>query len=492
MAAATLNELSSSILNSPADDPALEFEKRWFTWGELANIADQVTDLITESGAAGSAKIALVAKNRPSAIAAYLGLIAKSFSFRMVYPFQSSAAMSLELAEIKPAVVIAAAESFDDELISTLKSLGIATIALSELSAGFVPGLEHSSVMAATSSKPIIEIHTSGTTGAPKPFEFDYETIAKHIVGGRATPSSVGSDPKALPPVLMYFPAGNITGLHSTIAPLLRGLKGMLLDRFSVEGWYDHLVRYQPAAGGLPPAGVQMILDAQLPTEHFASLKMIGSGSAPLDPSVHKAFEERYGVPILLAYGATEFGGPVASMTPEVYQQWGTLKVGSVGKAFPGVKLRVLDQDTHQQLPNGKVGILEVVSPRIGDGWIRTSDLAYLDDDGFLFLCGRADGAIMRGGFKVLPETIEQALLLHPDIAAAGVVGVDDHRLGQVPAAAVQLKSGAKQPTFDELEHHLREYVAATHIPVMWKYVDSLPRTASYKVHQPALKALFK
>ncbi|MEE2732021.1 MAG: class I adenylate-forming enzyme family protein [Pseudomonadota bacterium] len=487
-----LQELSLAVLNGPPEEQALEYEKQWYTWGELGQVAREVVALIQESGAPANGKIALVAKNRPSAVAAYLGLMGEGFSFRMVYPFQSSVAMATELASIKPSVIVAAAETYDANLIAALQDMGSAAIALREKSANYVPGLERSTIAPAVSNTPIIEIHTSGTTGTPKPFEFDYDTVASHIVGGRATPSSVGADPKSLPPVLMYFPAGNITGLHSTIAPLLRGLRGMLLDRFSVEGWHDHLVRYRPAAGGLPPAGVQMILDADLPPEDFRSLKMIGSGSAPLDPTVQKRFEERYNVPILLAYGATEFGGPVASMTPEVYQIWGDRKVGSVGKAFPGVKLRVIDPNNFTELSAGAVGLLEVVSPRMGEHWIRTSDLAYLDEDGFLFLCGRADGAIMRGGFKILPETIEKALLQHPAVAAAGVVGVADHRLGQVPAAAIQAKAGQPLPSVEELEVHLREHVASTHIPVKWKFVEALPRTASYKIHQPALRELFE
>ncbi|NPU94371.1 MAG: long-chain fatty acid--CoA ligase [Gammaproteobacteria bacterium] len=492
MVSSGLHQLSAAVLGRAQDDHAIEFEKHWYTWGDLRRVASLVTELIAESGAAANAKVVLVAKNRPSAIAAYLGLMEKRYSFRLVYPFQSSTAMAREIELIKPAVVIAAEETFDNEMVAALASNGIAAIALSQKDAVLVAGLERSTIDAAISDTPIIEIHTSGTTGAPKPFEFSYETIATHIVGGRPTPSSAGANPQLLPPVLMYFPAGNITGLHSTIAPLLRGQRGVLLDRFSVEGWHDHLKRFRPAAGGLPPSGVQTILDADLPREDFASLKMIGTGSAPLDPAVHKAFEERYGVPILLAYGATEFGGPVTSMTPEIYAVWGEKKLGSVGKPFPGAHVRVIDPDTNAVLPAGTMGVLEVVSPRMGPEWIRTSDIAYLDEDGFLFLCGRADGAIMRGGFKVLPETIEKALLQHPAISAAGVIGVTDHRLGQVPAAAIQLKAGVKEPTFADLEQHLRQLLAATHIPVKWKYVNELPRTASYKVHLPTLRKLFE
>ena len=131
-------------------------------------------------------------------------------------------------------------------------------------------------------------------------------------------------------------------------------------------------------------------------------------------------------------------------------------------------------------------------SPKMGPDWIRTSDIAVIDEDAFLFHRGRADGAIMRGGFKMLPETIEHALLLHPAISAAGVVGLPDKRLGQVPAAAIQLKQGAEPPTEAALESHLRGHVYATHIPVAWRFVPELPRTVSLKIDRLALRQLFE
>jgi acyl-coenzyme A synthetase/AMP-(fatty) acid ligase len=97
----------------------------------------------------------------------------------------------------------------------------------------------------------------------------------------------------------------------------------------------------------------------------------------------------------------------------------------------------------------------------------------------------------MRGGFKLLPETIERALLLHPAVSCAAVVSVPDARLGQVPAAAVQIKTGVPQPTVDELERHLRDHVYATHIPAAWRFVNELPPTASFKVDGAAVRRLF-
>ena len=111
---------------------------------------------------------------------------------------------------------------------------------------------------------------------------------------------------------------------------------------------------------------------------------------------------------------------------------------------------------------------------------------------GFVFHRGRADGAIVRGGFKLLPETIERALLLHPAISAAAVVGIPDARLGQVPAVAMQLKPGVALPSLADLEAHLRAHVLATHIPREWRFVTELPRNRSMKTDRLAVRRLFE
>jgi long-chain acyl-CoA synthetase len=340
-----------------------------------------------------------------------------------------------------------------------------------------------------TALPPRIELLTSGTTGPPKQFPVSYELLGRYFVGA---PASFGEDPLRLPPTLLCFPLGNISGLYSTLPPLLNGQRAVLLDRFSVAGWHDYVLRYRPEVTGLPPAGVQMVLDADIPPADLACIRRLGTGAAPLDPTAHRAFEERYGIPILLSYGATEFGGPVTAMTAELHAVWGQRKFGSVGRVLPGARLRVIDPDSGAELPQGREGLLEVISPRIGPDWIRTSDIALIDEDGFLFHRGRADGAIMRGGFKVLPETIERALLQHPAVSAAAVIGLGDKRLGQVPAAALQFKPGIAPPTVAELESHLRQQVLATHVPVQWRFVDALPRTPSLKVDRPGLRRLFE
>ena len=104
-------------------------------------------------------------------------------------------------------------------------------------------------------------------------------------------------------------------------------------------------------------------------------MRALMTGAAPLDPTVQRAFEERYGIPVLLAYGATEFGGPVALMTLDLYKEWGQKKFGSVGRPFAGAQLRVINPETGAVLPPNTQGLLELIAPRMGPDWIppRTS-----------------------------------------------------------------------------------------------------------------------
>ena len=486
-----LEQLCARALNRPEAEPAIEFQGRWISWGELRRVARRLGELIDASGAGTSPRVVLVARNRPSAVAAFLGLLVKRCPVRMAYPFQSSEALATELAAIRPALVVAAAEDFSDPVCTVIKANGGAAISLQEMDASAVPGLIHATRREQTATPLQIEILTSGTTGPPKPFALSYDMVARHIAGAVAAPGPQTAPQPSGAPALLMFPVSNISGIYSTLPPLLQGQGLVLLERFTVAGWHDYVLRFRPQFSGMPPAGVQMLLDADIPPADLACLRGLGTGAAPLDTGVQRAFEQRYGVPILLSYGATELGGPVTRMTAELHARWGERKFGSVGRALPGIKLRVVDPDSGEVLPPGAEGILEVVSTRSGPGGSRTSDIAVIDEDGFLFHRGRADGAIVRGGFKLLPATIEHALLQYPAISAAAVVGIADRRLGQVPAVAIELKPGIEPPPVADIEAELRSRVPATHIPRAWRLLKALPRTPSMKVDMPAVRRLF-
>ena len=168
-------------------------------------------------------------------------------------------------------------------------------------------------------------------------------------------------------------------------------------------------------------------------------------------PDLADAFEKAYGCPVLLSYGATEFTGGITGWSLRDWQQWKDTKRGSVGRTHPGVEISVIDPETEEELPPGQYGILQVRSAQAagGDGqWVRTNDLGSVDEDGFVWIHGRADDVINRGGFKVFPAEIEDCLEAHPQVREAVAFGIPDERLGQVPVAVV-VAEGAVSP--DEL-----------------------------------------
>jgi acyl-coenzyme A synthetase/AMP-(fatty) acid ligase len=454
-------------------------------------VADEVGRLLAAAGLGRTAPIAFAPRNRPSAVAAQLGMVASGHTLRMVYVFQSPAGIARDVGRADVAAVVAHAEDIGPELLEVAKAQGLAVIALGPMDVTPVVGAECSTATLRTppDPEPRIEVHTSGTTGPPKLIGFGYETISRYMVGQNNLLEARTEDD---PPVMLYLPLGNISGVYGTLPPLLRGHRALLADRFSLDLWRDYVRRYRPSSMGLPSAAIRMVLDSDATKEELSCIRALISGAAPLDPLVHQAFQDKFGIPILLVYGATEFGGPVAQMTLELHAEYGAAKHGSVGRPYGGAKLRVVDPDSGDEMPAGESGLLEVMSPRVGEHWIRTTDLGRIDADGFIYHLGRADGAIMRGGFKLIPEVIERALSLHPAVAAAAVVGIPDPRLGEVPAAAIQLNAGVEPPTPAELEQHLRQHVYATHIPVAWRFVETLPRNASVKTDMAAVRALFQ
>jgi len=487
----TLEQHCYAALQRNPDLPAIEFEGQWYTWGNIQNFAGELAQALEELNIPPGASVMFMPRNRPSALATLVELLRQGQHIQMQYAFQAPKAVANQLEKNRPAVLIADRQDFSETVVAGMREFGVAGIVLDGNSATILPGLETKTpIDTGADSKRQIDILTSGTTGTPKQFPVPYSLIENFMV--RTPPAANEQAIAELPPALLYFPIGNITGIHTTVPPLVFGQRIVLLDRFSLEKWHDYVVQYRPLTSGIPPASMQSLLDANIPREDFASLKWMGSGAAPLPPPVHNAFEERYNIPILLSYGATEFGGPVIGMTLELHQQWGEKKFGSVGKPYPGgFDARVVDPNSHEPLPANTEGLLEVVSPRIGPDWIQTSDIGLIDDDGFVFLRGRADGAIMRGGFKVLPETIESALLKHPEISAVSVVAVPDKRVSEVPGAAIVLKKDAPPLSGDELESFLRESLLATQIPAHWQFVESLPKTPSFKIDRPAVKQLF-
>ena len=209
-----------------------------------------------------------------------------------------------------------------------------------------------------------------------------------------------------------------------------------------------------------------MVLEADLDPADLASIRSVVSGTAPLDPDDADAFTAKYGIPVLVTYAATEFGGSVAGWNLDDHRAFWATKRGSVGRAHAGCELRVVDQQSGEPVPPDEEGLLEVKAGQLGnDAWVRTTDLARLDADGFLFILGRADQAIIRGGFKVRPDDVKAALERHPSVRGAAVVSRDDRRLGAVPVAVAELRPGAQPVSADDLLAYASTVLARYELP---------------------------
>jgi long-chain acyl-CoA synthetase len=162
------------------------------------------------------------------------------------------------------------------------------------------------------------------------------------------------------------------------------------------------------------------------------------------------------------------------------------------------VELRIVDPDDGHELDRGAVGVLEARAPQItgtqAGAWTRTNDLARLDSDGFLFIEGRVDDVIIRGGFKVDPRAVAATLRQHPAVADAAVIALPDRRLGQVPGAAVVLADGRPDWSDDDMQAELQQWVRARQapyaVPVTIRSVEALPRTPTLKIARGALAEL--
>ena len=222
--------------------------------------------------------------------------------------------------------------------------------------------------------------------------------------------------------------------------------------------------------------------------EDLDGIRAVTSGTAPLSAEDADAFTEKFGIPVLTSYAATEFGGGVAGWTLADHQKYWQAKRGSVGRANPGAQLRVVDDDGNP-LGAGQPGLLEVKPGQLGPSadWMRTTDMARIDEDGFLWILGRADQAIIRGGFKVMPDDVRAALESHPAVLGAAVVGRPDERLGETPVAVVELREAGSADA-DELLEFLRNRLARYEIPTEIAIVEEIPRTPSGKPDLSAIR----
>lgn len=464
-----------------AKDKVILFEEAWHDWPALRSTAKDVEQIL--ASIPRDLAVGHICRNRPQSVGALLGLIADSRCILQISPIQPPHAIAEELNRLRPAAIVAEMQDWSELTLQAAAAIGALAIGLTSDGAHvlegseYLPGEDHAKAPVGVA----ILMPTSGTTGPPKRVPVTLKQLETYRTDKDAT---VRSSDRV---VIIAGPLFTVTGLRPMLAAATRPMCVALMERVDVHRWAELVRTYRPREGGLPPAAMRMLLDSDVPRDSLASLEGWYTGSAPVDPDVAEYFEAEFGIPVLVAYGATEFGGAVTRMTASDRAEWGQAKRGSSGRVIPGNALRIVSRDSGEVLPAGQTGLLEVSAARTGNEWMRTNDLARIDSDGFLFIEGRADDVIIRGGFKVPLGEVEAKLETHPDVKAAAVIAEKDERLGEVPIAAIVAREGSDLSA-TAIEEWAREHLAPYKRPVRFTLLPALPMTASMKVSRPELR----
>jgi acyl-coenzyme A synthetase/AMP-(fatty) acid ligase len=323
---------------------------------------------------------------------------------------------------------------------------------------------------------------TSGTSGVPKPVlqtHSGYFELIDRVLGSLQADPAKRSTPNLIPVSLALN-----AGIYNVLFGLRAGAALVIMERFDTADFAELVRRFEIRSTVLPPAAMTMLADDEAVTD-ISPLRYVRSITAPLSPLSARRFTEKFGVTVLNGYGQAEVGEVIGWTAADAREH--PEKIGAVGKAHAGVAVRIAGDE--------EVGELLVRPPRMAagledrldaDGFVHTGDVARIDADGFVWIEGRLGDVINRGGNKVFPDHVEEVLRLSPDVQDAAVVGVPDERLGEVPVAFVVGSAGAT-----ELEALCREHLVAYKVPVVFRFVDALPRSEVGKVLRRDLAAQY-
>ena len=336
-------------------------------------------------------------------------------------------------------------------------------------------------------------VWTCGTTGEPKVAIFDHRNLEAVSLG--AGPLRAGFDRRISPTPFshvgyMTHVAEEIGYCITTVIPATPWKAEAVLALMADEG---------VTVGQGVPSQWRLLLDRpEFDRTDLSRIRICGTGAAPVPPSLGKEMQDRSGCPVVIGYTSTEAAlttGSLPGDSPEVIAR-------TVGRARENVELRVVD-DAGTEVPTGEVGnvecrsaavmrgywrdpdrTLEVLRP---DGWLRTGDGGWLDEDGYLTLAGRRTEMYMRGAYNVYPVEVERVVSEHPSVSQVAIVAKPDPVLGEIGVAFVVPAAGGDAPSLDELRTWTRASIADYKAPDVLELVHELPLTPMGKVDKRAL-----
>lgn len=337
-------------------------------------------------------------------------------------------------------------------------------------------------------------IYTSGTTGRPKGAEITHGNLTSNL---DALHEAWGWKPEDV--LLHVLPIFHVHGLFVALHGALHaGATTLLMRDFDAKRTLEMMAEGQCSVFMAVPTIHQRLLDAAADRQYDLSrMRLITSGSDRLPDEVYSGFKETFGYALLERYGMTETGMNCSNPLN------GERRLGSVGLPLSGVEVRVVHPENGQPLPPGEIGEVQLRGPNVfkgywnqpqktaeaftDDGWFKTGDLGFREQDGYLTLCGRSKDLIISGGLNIYPPEVERVLAEHPDVAACAVIGCPDREWGERVTAVVVLNETGSASS-EDLIRFCRARLAPYKSPKFIVFRKELPRNAMGKVQKAELR----
>lgn len=506
----SLQRLGELAAERNGDDSRLVFEGHTWTGTELAARARRVAGGLQEAGLVPGERVVVCMANCPEvgitysaiwragAVATPVVFLLSEDELRHVFT-NSGAAYVVTTPEFLPKVAAAAVG------VGTMRALivvgdppalgtGTPVLSYAELEES-----DESDLVDSDPSDLAALLYTGGTTGRSKGVMLSHNAMSTSAWAAIAN----AYDPE-LRRTLLPLPLSHAYGLLVTTMGLHAPDPGMtVLQRWFIPGdWLKLAAEYRVQTGAVVPSMLQLLLQQPIEDHDLTDLRRLSSGGAPLSQDVADAFRKRVPqVEIAEGYGCTETAALIAS------NPVGAVRLGSVGKAVPGVEIRIepvaeYDSAEGQSVPVGADGEICVRGKMLMDGywqspeetartlrggWLHTGDVGHLDSDGYLYVVDRIKDLIIRGGFNIYPRDVEDVLLGHSDVVNVAVIGRPDPTYGEEVVAFVQLKDGAHATSL-ELVQYTKEHLAAHKYPREVHIVDAVPLTSVGKTDRKALR----
>jgi long-chain acyl-CoA synthetase len=486
----------------PPGHPAIEAEDRAWSYGELDRLANRFARYYLATGLARGDRASLLMGSDGWLAGAYFGafragVVANPINNRLTpeeiaYILDHAGSRCLVVSEEYAAVVAKTLPLLKDPPAVLAIAAGDGNAALAGLPDAPVdapaPGPGDGALL----------IYTSGTTGKPKGVLL---TLANVMAGIEYVAAAFEMKPGAR--TLCVMPLFHTNGLmFSTLPFLLTGGTVVLKKRFSASNFWNQCREARASTTSVSPTILAMLLEhaGNAPPASDIRLDYIKVASAPTPAELAQRFEARFGAGLLLeTYGLTETTA-INVMNP----LRGPRKHGSIGRALAPQEARIVDE-ARNALPPGETGEIEIRGATVmpgyfrdpentaralqPDGWLRTGDVARMDEDGYIFIVGRSKEMILRGGENISPLEIEEVVARHPAVREAAAVGVPDRIWGETVGLCVVARAPVGE---EELLAFCRAHLSAFKVPQRVMFVEELPRNAVGKITRNALRGAFQ